>query len=68
MAASKARRWGRGVGGGEVTKRCEGERRVLFKIGPLKMKGGEVLRISEGGGRAGLKVYFWPWEHLCDQV
>ena len=51
MAASKARRWGRGVGGGEGMKRCEGERRGLFKIGPLKMKGGEVLRRSEGGGR-----------------
>ena len=33
---------GGGGGGGEVMKRCEGEGRVLFKIGPLKMK--------EGGG------------------
>ena len=31
---------GVGRGGGRLMKRCEGEGRVLFKIGPLKMKGG----------------------------
>ena len=26
------------------------------------------LRLIIFQGKAGLKVYFWLWEHLCDQV